>query len=244
MVETLDCSDPNGLKKGDKGEKVTLLQKHLRTLGYYVRIDGYNLKVDGSYGVYTAKAVTAFQKATGNKQDGWFGPETCKSLNAKIGVDTSKATSTQQGGGTSGKGTSSQSVPSKVVKPVDPYKVDVKKNVFRSDSANLSIDGIYLIVSNVTFTTEWKAPSWKRIDLMNGGQYKYLGNVAPREFSVDCIMTKSEFNKLSNEFYKMLHRECKVVTGLFPSGTYTLEISLAYQNVRSRKVTLKFTECI
>jgi hypothetical protein len=79
---------------------------------------------------------------------------------------------------------------------------------------------------------------------MNGGQYKYLGSVVPREFSVDCIMTKAEFNKLSNEFYKMLHRECNVVTDLFPSGTYTLDISLAYQNVLTRKVTLKFTECI
>lgn len=239
MVETLDCSDARGLKRGDKGAKVTLLQKHLKTLGYYVKINGYTLKVDGVYGQYTEKAVKAFQKATGHTPDGWFGPKTCKSLNAKIGVDTTKATST-----TSSKGTSSGSVPSKVVKPVDPYKVDVKKNVFRSDTSNLSIDGIYLIVSNVTFTNEWKAPSWKRIDLMNGGQYKYLGNVAPREFSVDCIMTKGEFNQLSNEFYKMLHRECKVVTDLFPSGTYTLDISLAYQNVRSRKVTLKFTECI
>lgn len=242
MVQTLDCSDARGLKRGDKGEKVTLLQTHLKTLGYYVKIDGYKLKVDGVYGVYTEKAVKKFQKDTGHSTDGWFGPKTCKSLNAKIGVDTSKATSTSQSSGSTA--TSSKSVPAKVVKPVDPYKVDVKKNVFRSDSANLSIDGIYLIVSNVTFTNEWKAPSWKRIDLMNGGQYKYLGSVAPREFSVDCIMTKSEFNRLSNEFYKMLHRECKVVTDLFPSSTYTLDISLAYQNVRSRKVTIKFTECI
>jgi len=240
MVETFDCKKTS-LKRGAKGAQVTLLQTHLKTLGYYVKIDGYSVKVDGDYGKYTEKAVKAFQKATGNVQDGWFGEQTCKSLNAKIGVDTAKTTSTPNG---SGKGTSSGSVPDKVVKPVDPYKVDVKKNVFRSDTSNLSIDGIYLIVSNVTFTNEWKAPSWKRIDLMNGGQYKYLGNVAPREFSVDCIMTKKEFNKLSNEFYKMLHRECKVVTDLFPSGTYTLDISLSYQNVRTRKVTIKFTECI
>lgn len=238
MVETFDCKKTS-LKRGAKGAQVTLLQTHLRTLGYYVKIDGYSVKVDGDYGKYTEKAVKAFQKATGNVQDGWFGEQTCKSLNAKIGVDTAKTTST-----TSSNGTSSGSVPDKVVKPVDPYKVDVKKNVFRSDTSNLSVDGIYLIVSNVTFTTEWKAPSWKRIDLMNGGQYKYLGNVAPREFSVDCIMTKKEFNTLSNEFYKMLHRECKVVTDLFPSGTYTVDISLSYQNVRTRKVTLKFTECI
>jgi peptidoglycan hydrolase-like protein with peptidoglycan-binding domain len=243
MVETFNCETTN-LKKGSKGEKVTLLQKHLRTLGYYVTYNGHRLVVDGNYGAYTVWAVKKFQKATGHTQDGWFGPKTCKSLNAKIGVDTSKATSTQQGGGTSSKGNSSQSVPSTVVKPVDPYKVDTGKNVFSRDNANLSIDGIYLIVSNVTFTNEWKAPSWKRIDLMNGGQYKYLGSVAPREFGVDCIMTKAEFNKLSNEFYKMLHRECNVVTDLFPSGTYTLDISLSYQNVLTRKVTLKFTECI
>jgi hypothetical protein len=241
MVETFNCETTN-LKRGDKGEKVTLLQTHLKTLGYYVQIDGYNLKIDGDYGVYTEKAVKNFQKDTANTVDGWFGPVTCKSLNAKINTDTVNIKS--DGQSSTSKGTSSQSIPATVVAPVDPYKVDTGKNVFRSDTSNLSIDGIFLIVSNVTFTTEWKAPSWKRIDLMNGGQYKYLGSVVPREFSVDCIMTKAEFNKLSNEFYKMLHRECNVVTDLFPSGTYTLDISLSYQNVLTRKVTLKFTECI
>ena len=240
MVETFDCKKTS-LKRGAKGAQVTLLQTHLKTLGYYVKIDGYSLKVDGDYGKYTEKAVKAFQKATGNVQDGWFGEQTCKSLNAKIGVDTAKTTSTPSSGG-SGKGTSSESVPAEVVKPVDPYAPEPVGLLFRD--SNIHIDGMGLIVSNITFTTNWKAPSWKRIDLMNGGQYRYLGNVVPREYTAECIIKKSTLDGLSNEFYKMLHRECKVVTDLFPSGTYTVDISVAYQNVRTRKITFKFTECI
>jgi len=241
MVETFDCKKTS-LKRGAKGAQVTLLQTHLKTLGYYVKIDGYSVKVDGDYGKYTEKAVKAFQKATGNVQDGWFGEQTCKSLNSKLSVDPPKKQETTP---EQSKGNSSNSIPVEVVKPVDPYKADPKKNVWTVHQANLSVDRIYLIVSNITFTNNWKAPTWKRIDLMDGGQYRYLSNVAPREYSVDCIMTRKEFDQLSNEFYKMMHRTCRVLTrSLFPAANYTVDVSVAYQNVQTRKVTLKFTECI
>ncbi len=240
MVETFDC-EKTSLKRGAKGAQVTLLQTHLKTLGYYVKAGNSTLKVDGDFGKYTEQAVKAFQKATGHTQDGWFGPKTCKSLNAKINQDAEKKQESSSGSSSS----ASTTVTAAVVQPVDPYKADKKKNVWKTQQCNLSVDGINLIVSNITFTNSWKAPSWKRIDLMNGGQYRYLSNVAPREYSVDCIMTKKEFDQLSDEFYKMMYRACRVRTrGLFPGANYTVDISVAYQNVNTRKVTLKFTECI
>ena len=70
-----DCNKVN-LKKGSKGEEVKTLQTHLHTLGYY------NSTIDGSYGDVTVGAVKKLQKAMGGlKQDGWFGPSTCKKFN-------------------------------------------------------------------------------------------------------------------------------------------------------------------
>lgn len=83
MAETFDCTNTK-LKRGSSGKKVSTLQTYLKEFGYYTTSNGHYLKIDGVYGVYTEKAVIAFQKATGNKQDGYFGPETCKSLNEKI----------------------------------------------------------------------------------------------------------------------------------------------------------------
>ena len=70
-----DCNNTN-LKKGSKGENVKTLQTHLKTLGYY------SAAIDGDFGSVTEKAVKAFQKAAGGlKQDGWFGPASCKKFN-------------------------------------------------------------------------------------------------------------------------------------------------------------------
>lgn len=317
VVETFDCNNTN-LKLGDKGEKVTLLQTHLKTLGYYVSYNGHTLQVDGSFGTYTQWAVKQFQKATGHSQDGWFGPKTCKSLNEKItGVVTAEATSqvvvqvfdcpninlsegstqkdlvtklqnelkklgyyTRQVDGDFGPYTTAAVIAFQKAKgltqdgvfgpatcktlgavttvnavqkalettsnsaPSDPFAVDTSKNVFSSDESNLSIDGLYFIVSGVTFTNSFRACSWKRIDLMSGGQYMYQTNPVPREYSVEVVLTKVQYDSLKNELYKMLHRKCKVASPLLDSGTYTVEISVAYQNVRSRKLTLKLVEVL
>ena len=73
-----DCNNTN-LKKGSKGEKVKTLQTHLKTLGYY------SAAIDGDFGSVTEKAVKAFQKAAGGlKQDGWFGPASCKKFNVMM----------------------------------------------------------------------------------------------------------------------------------------------------------------
>lgn len=85
----LDCSKLTSnsntwLKWGSKGDQVTQLQLGLKQLGYYTSVKGKTLKVDGSFGQYTHNAVVAFQKASGNSQDGKVGPKTCKSFNEKL----------------------------------------------------------------------------------------------------------------------------------------------------------------
>ena len=66
------------LKKGSKGDRVTELQKMLKTLGY---LSG---KVDGSFGGQTERDVKAFQKANGLAVDGSAGPKTMAKINELI----------------------------------------------------------------------------------------------------------------------------------------------------------------
>lgn len=313
MVELFDCTKTS-LNQGAKGAQVTLLQTHLKTLGYYTSVNGRTLKIDGDYGPYTFNAVWNFQKATGNTTDGYFGPQTCKSLNEKINAyntanTTVKATDlfdcpnvnlyepmkndlvkklqeqlkklgyytakidgdfgplttaavkafqTAKGGlrpdGVFGPvtcakmketttETKKETVAAKAPEPPkDPYPVDTSKNIMKAEDSNLSIDGIYLSVSGITFTNPFKSKKFVRMDMMDGSQKKYQTPPTPREYSVDCILTLDEYLQLENEFYKMMNRDCNVLTSLFNSGKYNVEFSLAYQNVRSRKITIKFLE--
>lgn len=64
------------LRKGSKGEYVTLLQTKLLQLGYDIGKYG----VDGDFGSATEKAVKAFQKAHGLTQDGVVGTRTWAEL--------------------------------------------------------------------------------------------------------------------------------------------------------------------
>ena len=58
------------LKQGDTGPDVSALQARLSALGYWLE------DTDGTYGVTTAHAVTAFQKRAGLDRDGVAGPDT------------------------------------------------------------------------------------------------------------------------------------------------------------------------
>ncbi len=66
------------IKFRDKGEKVKVLQKALKKLGYYKG------KIDGSFGKGTEKAVLAFQKDKKLKQDAVVGKKTMKKLIAEL----------------------------------------------------------------------------------------------------------------------------------------------------------------
>ena len=223
-TQVFDCPNVNLYENNPNNSKdlVTKLQTELKKLGYYTR------QVDGDFGPYTTEAVKKFQKAKGGLlTDGVFGPATCKKLGAtttETKVTTAVAKATEP--------------------PKDPYAVDVSRNVLKAEESNLSIDGLYFSVSGVTFTNPFKTKRFQRIDMMDGSQKKFQTNATPREYSVDCILSVAEFEQLKNEFYKMQNRDCKVVTSLFESGTYNVEVGLAYQNVGSRKVTLKLLEVI
>ena len=66
------------LRKGSKGEYVTLLQTELIQLGYDLAPYG----ADGSFGNKTLEAVKAFQRDSGLEPDGVVGPRTWAALDA------------------------------------------------------------------------------------------------------------------------------------------------------------------
>jgi N-acetylmuramoyl-L-alanine amidase len=64
------------LSQGMRGEEVKKLQQALLE-------KGYNVTVDGIFGINTKNALTQFQSDNGLKADGIFGPETAAKLNLK-----------------------------------------------------------------------------------------------------------------------------------------------------------------
>lgn len=72
------------IKKGDRGTKVTELQRNLARVGFNPGT------IDGIFGPATDKALRAFQKANGLTVDGIAGPATIRKL-AKPATNTSLA---------------------------------------------------------------------------------------------------------------------------------------------------------
>lgn len=237
MVDTFDCPNTR-LKQGDKGEKVTLLQTHLKTLKYYTST------IDGDFGPVTHTAVKQFQKDTGHTQDGVFGPKTCPDLNKKIleknGI-TSTNTSNQTTTTTTTKTTTTSTKPT--VK-VDPFAPDTNKNVMKATEGNLHIDGIHLLISDITFNQGFKTGQWKSLDLMNGGQYNYVGNPVPRKYQVIVYLSIQDYNKLKNELYKMQNRICNVTGVDIENSYYMISINVAKQLLTHMKLTMDLTENI
>ena len=69
-------NDMPTIRKGDKGEYVKKAQTLLKAMGYDLGPCG----IDGDFGTATQKAVKAFQKDWGLKEDGIVGPQTWKYL--------------------------------------------------------------------------------------------------------------------------------------------------------------------
>lgn len=70
--------DKINLSKGSSGDSVKELQEYLTQSKYYTG------RIDGKYGDYTANAVKQLQKQYGLKQDGIFGPVTCKKIHGTV----------------------------------------------------------------------------------------------------------------------------------------------------------------
>lgn len=95
---TATSTNPNTLKYGDSGSRVTELQTKLVALGYNTN------GVDGRFGAGTQKAVIAFQKANGLKADGLAGTQTLTLLDQKAGSggSSSGSSSDSSSGSSSG----------------------------------------------------------------------------------------------------------------------------------------------
>ena len=231
MVEGFDCTTID-LRYGGKGELVTRLQTHLKTLGYYTTYNGHNLKIDGEYLTYTEWAVKKFQKDTGHSQDGWFGPKTCKSLNEKIGA-TSDSSSSSGGGGTENESTT----------PNATSKEHVIKNVFTKEESNLHIGGVNLIATSVTPTNHYHNGNWKTVELSDDTHYPYKGHKLLREYSVECYLTHKQFKTLEYDLYLIGDTFSEVVSDtIIPAGKYMVNISIAEERVMEKKLTIKLTE--
>lgn len=76
VKNNLNIKDPRSIYYGMKGERVTSLQRALRTAGYY------NAAIDGKFGDNTLSAVKRFQREHGLVADGIAGAKTQAKLNS------------------------------------------------------------------------------------------------------------------------------------------------------------------
>ena len=237
MVEGFDCSSIN-LKKGSKGSLVSLLQKHLKNLGYYTYYNGHYLKIDGDFQKYTCLAVKSFQKATGHSQDGVFGPLTCKSLNEKIGAYTPSTTSSSGSGSGSGSSTTTSTATNKATQ-----QAHIIQNVYTAQQSNLHIAGVHLIASTVTPTNHFKKGQWKTAEMTDDTYYPYKGHSVLREYSVECYLSHSQFKKLEYDLNLISDKKCSVSGDtMITPGDYLVNITVAEEKLMEKKLTIKLIE--
>lgn len=237
MVDTFDCTNIE-LKQGDVGPEVTLLQTHLKTLGYYTSHEGSYLKIDGIFGTYTDWALKKFQRDTGHDDDGLFGPKTCPDLTKKIleknGITTT--TTTPATGGTSkattGNGTTTKS----------RYNINTSKNVFKAKESNINIAGLYFIATSLKRTNELRTPEWKTMQMMDGSDYDYLGEENSLKYQFESLLDVQDYNVIRGELEKLGYQPRQVATTLFPSGLYTVKITPDDSNVNEIKLTVDLKE--
>ena len=96
-------TNPNTLKYGSSGSRVTELQNNLKKLGYSVGT------VDGKFGAATKRAVIAFQSANGLTPDGLAGTQTLAMITAKVQALENSGSSSSSSGSTSSGSASSNS---------------------------------------------------------------------------------------------------------------------------------------
>lgn len=241
MVDTFDCTNIE-IKEGDVGAEVTLLQTHLKALGYYTYYNGSYLKIDGIFGTYTAWALKKFQKDTGHSQDAVFGPKTCPDLNKKIlakyGITATDTVTPSTGGTASTTSTGTANTTSAKSK----YAINTGKNVFRASESNINIAGLYFIASKLKRTNELRTPDWKTIQLMDGSDYDYLGEENCLQYQFEVLLDTKDYNTIRGELEKLGYQPRQVATTLFPSGVYTVKVAPDDNNVGEVKLTVDLKE--
>lgn len=109
------AGDYSTIEFGQKGARVTHLQNALKTLGY-------SLSADGSFGVGTASAVTAFQRAQKLTADGKAGKKTLQAIERALAGASRAAlavTASSSSSASSASSASSSSAPKGTLRPGD-----------------------------------------------------------------------------------------------------------------------------
>lgn len=238
MVDTLDCTKT--LKKNSKGTDVTKLQKGLQYVGYYLKYNNRSLVVDGKFLTYTEWAVKQFQKNNGLLQDGKVGPLTCKKLNEKINAKAGVSTTSSSSSSSASSSSSSASKTATVKKSTEAV-IDTSKNVYKQSEANLHIEGLHFIMSEITFTKPFKTGSWKTVSMMRGN-YNYLTKREQLAFTVVCYLSRKNYTKMRSEIMKLETKVCNVVSNEITSGKYMVAVALASQKKTHVKLTFTLTE--
>ena len=238
-ASVFDCPNTNiSRAKGSKGEKVKLLQTALTLLGYPCG------DIDGVYGDLTHNAVVSYQRAKGLKQDGIFGPQTCRSLANAYGtklVSDAEAEAQKKASNTTPAKTTTTSTTSPATQTVvkDPLEIDKTKNVYSVSEANFHIQGLHLIASKITPSTPFSNGNWSHIELMNGKFKSYMTHPKQLEYSVECYLQRQDFAKLLPELEKLGSQVCKVANEDIVGGYYTVNVTWDYNKTKYRKVTFK-----
>lgn len=188
-VTGFDCSKTN-LKQNQENdeEMVKLLQTHLKNLGYYTQVNGKELKIDGKYETYTAQAVEKYQRVAGGLSiDGWFGEATCKKFNKTIGATkylAPKAAQTTT--------TTTTTLKEDTVKKinVDDYQFLPPKH------GNFEINGLRFWSTSVSGSKQFYFDNWQNMEMMDRGNFTYMGHPAPEEFDVECILRGADYIKI------------------------------------------------
>lgn len=184
-----DCSKTN-LKQNQANdeEMVKLLQTHLKSLGYYTKVNGKELKIDGKYETYTAQAVEKYQRVAGGLQiDGWFGEATCKKFNKTIGATKYLGP----------KATESTTTTTTTVKEDTVKKINVDDYQFLPPKeGNFEINGLRFWSTSVSATNQFYMDDWQNLEMMDRRNFTYMGHPVPVEVDVECILRTDDYKKV------------------------------------------------
>lgn len=219
VVTGFDCSKTN-LKQNQTNdeEMVKLLQTHLKSLGYYTKVNGKELKIDGKYETYTAQAVEKYQRVAGGLQiDGWFGEATCKKFNKTIGATkylAPKATETTQTTTTTKKEDTVKKI------NVDDYQF------LPPNEGNLTIGGLRFWSTSVSGVSQFYYDEWQNMEMMDRRNFTYMGHPTPVEFDAECILRGGEYQKVFQYFDAVGTGPIEVSGTMVSKGTYVFSMNV------------------
>lgn len=217
-VTGFDCSKTNlKLNQANDEEMVKLLQTHLKSLGYYTKVNGKELKIDGKYETYTAQAVEKFQRVAGGLQiDGWFGEATCKKFNKTIGATKYLAPKAAQ-----------TTTTTTTVKEDTVKKINVDDYQFLPpNEGNLTIGGLRFWSTSVSGIRQFYYDEWQNLEMMDRRNFTYMGHPLPVEFDVECILRGEDYPNVYRYFDAIGTGPVEVSGTMVSKGTYVFSMNI------------------